>query len=172
MKKHTLILAVIAITLIACGESKDDPVLPSVPIQILGEIETRTVENAWNTNDSIGVFMIKRRQELNAGNIVENADNRKYVNTLNLSFIPKDENQTIYYPVNGDSVDFIAYFPYTKLLKTNYIYPIDLTNQDNPKTLDLLYGKVTGKLQTDPILNFSFKHKLSKLVLEVEAGAG
>lgn len=130
-----------------------------------GDVVTRATGTTWETNDRIGVFMKKTGAALEAGNIVNNADNKPFVTpTGNGYFSP--EGTSLLYPTDGSSVDFIAYYPYIANEQTPYIYKVDVTNQSKPAAIDLLYAdNLTNRNQESPMGNLQFYHRLAKLIV-------
>lgn len=134
--------------------------------------QVRAVNYSWASNDRIGVFMLSNGGTLPGDILTEagvTADNREYIYSGG-DFIPATINNQIYYP-NTNSVDFIAYYPYKQTLP-NYQYPVDVSNQNSPEDIDLLYAKTTGILKSRNPLEITFAHKLSKLIMNVKAGKG
>lgn len=103
--------------------------------------------------------------------------NRKYTTTSDATkgtSAPADAAQTIYFPTNGDTRDFIAYYPWQKTLGTDgRTYTVDVTDQKVQNLIDLLgAGKVTGKDKDHPQVALTFTHKLVKIALDIQAGNG
>jgi hypothetical protein len=130
--------------------------------------------STWEGSDAIGVFMVN-----NGTNTVRNGEtNKKYV-TANSSgnFAPDGTSNTVYYPMNGNKVDFIAYYPYTSSITSLGAYSVNVSTQTAPAAIDLLYAKATNsgngydKANTSPIA-LSFSHQLFKLTLNISAPAG
>ncbi len=138
------------------------------PIIFGGKVATRMVNNTFEENDKIGVFMIKTGTNLSSENIIGNATNRKYTYQTN-QFVPNSKNDTLYYP--NEAVDFIAYYPYKAV--NDFKTTIDISNQSNPSAIDFLYSNsaknITGS-SNNPELEF--KHILSKLEFNIKAGTG
>ncbi len=139
---------------------------------------TRTTNggNEWITGDQAGVFMVKQAQPLSATTIAEGADNIAYKadngSSAISSFLPVSSANTIYYPQNGDKVDFIAYYPYNSPL-TGYTYPVDISNQSTPAAIDVLYSNnATSKNKNSGAVELQFKHVLSKLSFTLTSGDG
>ena len=81
------------------------------------------------------------------------------------------DGPTIYLPTDGSSLDFVAYYPHTTDLE-NGIYTVDVENQSDQSTIDLM---AAGKQRADRVnakVNFNFKHKLSKIVFNFADGDG
>lgn len=130
--------------------------------------------SVWNIGDAIGIYMLANQ----TNTIVENAENIPYqaVNdAASTSFIPKTP-AAIYYPVNSPaSVDFIAYHPY-KPLVANWVYPVDVSQQEVQSTIDLMYAAANnagvGYKKTASHVGLSFEHQLVKLLVNVHLGEG
>ncbi|GHU92028.1 hypothetical protein FACS1894155_12180 [Bacteroidia bacterium] len=84
-----------------------------------------------------------------------------------------DDNGTkIYYPVSGDGVKFIAYYPYTASLP-DYKLPVNVSSQADQSAIDVLYAPAgTAYSKTSPNAALLFEHKLVKLVFNISNGAG
>ena len=143
------------------------------PVRFSGEIQTRMVDNTWETNDRIGVFMFKTGQTDVASAAIDNSDNRKYIYSSisgeNI-FGPYTENDALYYPQVGN-VDFVAYYPYRAV--EDYKLKLDVSVQADPSSIDLLYSnnlKNIEKGETPQTLQFT--HRLSKTVFDITAGEG
>ncbi|GHV51746.1 hypothetical protein FACS1894181_14050 [Bacteroidia bacterium] len=134
----------------------------------IAAVQTRTAigtsgETEWALNDPAGIFMTG----------AASVDNRKYTvsNVASGALAPDGAGNTLVFPQSG-SVDFIAYYPW-KNGQTLGNYPVDVSNQSNPATIDLLYSNnATGKDNSSNPVNLEFKHVLAKLKMTVTAGTG
>lgn len=128
------------------------------------DVQSRAHSNTWEAGDAIGIYMLK-----DDGTVEES--NSKYTTDAdgtNGAFAPAAPDQTIYFPVNGDPRDFIAYYPYREVVQDN-IYHVDVTTQTPQKDIDLMgAAKVTGKDKNHPAVAFTFTHKLVKLALTIK----
>ncbi|MCD8165053.1 MAG: fimbrillin family protein [Bacteroides sp.] len=129
-------------------------------------------ETIFEDDDRIGIFMIAQGSTAIPGHIKEYGDNVEYKVDVTKQTILSPVGTPVYYPQNGDKVDFIAYYPYKPVLD-NYTYPVDVSNQSNASQIDVLYsnnarnyGKGSG------IVDLQFSHALSKLEVTVQAGTG
>jgi len=144
-----------------------------------GGFKTASNGNEWVQDDLVGIFMKKTGQSLSSINISEGADNIQYKATpksgeaKTATFAPANTNEIIYFPQSGN-VDFIAYYPYVASL-TSYTYLVDVSTvkQAAPDAIDLLYSNdATGKNKSNPAVGLTFRHALSRIVLNMEKGTG
>lgn len=120
-------------------------------------------ETEWALNDPVGIFMTG----------AATADNRQYTvsNVASGALVPYGSGNILAFPQSG-SVNFIAYYPW-KNGQTLGNYPVDVSNQSNPATIDLLYSNnATGKDESSNPVNLTFTHALAKLKMTVIAGDG
>lgn len=178
MKRNLFFSAgVAACALFATGCSNDDN-LPGennsdgrVALQVSSGIQTRAVNDQWETGDQIGIFMFNNGQNT----VADGYGNVPYLvadaGAGSKAFTPVSE--VIYLPANGDKRDVIAYYPYSADKVTEGVYNIDLTVQNPQKEIDfMLAGKVTDKSRTDANVSFLFAHKLVKIVMDIHPGDG
>lgn len=157
------------------GMGDNNPVAVQFGIGEMSSLKTTSGGDQWTLNDPVGIFMVENGQTLSSANISEGADNREYqaqAGGSNVSgFTPVGTN-AIYYPQNGDNVDFIAYYPYKSLL-TNYIYPVDVSVQSIPADIDILYSNnATDYNKNSGTVDLQFNHVLSKLSFALISGNG
>lgn len=149
----------------ARDESNND----RVALRVNSGILTRAASNEWTKGDAIGIYMVKTGTQ----EIAENATNRRYTAVAtgeSTAFNPADNNNIIYYPVSGDKVDFLLYYPQQDL--TNNAYSINVSNQSDLPSIDLMAAKVMGKDKTAPAIAPVFSHLLTRLELSISAGKG
>lgn len=159
----------IGVLLIACEGEKINPLGTKTAVRMTAEIEgmkTRLSGSTWDQDDAIGVFMKMNGDELNASAPKKNL---KYIYSEETGhFEPMSENEIIYFPTNGDAVDFIGYYPFREDISAFNI-PIDLTSQSNQSAIDLMYAdNVKNVSQTESQITMRFSHKLSRIVFQVE----
>ena len=84
------------------------------------------------------------------------------------TFRPAEAGQTVYFPIDGSEVDFLAYHPYRTPLE-NDIYKVDVSRQEVQKDIDLMASEapVTGD-KLSPEIAFRFKHRLVNLRLTIK----
>ena len=167
--KNLFLTLMIGVLLIACEGEKINPLGTKTAVRMTAEIEgmkTRLSGSTWDQDDAIGVYMKMNNEELNASALKKNV---KYIyNEETGRFEPMSENEIIYFPTNGDAVDFIGYYPYREDISV-FTIPIDLTSQSNQSAIDLMYAdNVKNVSQTESQITMRFSHKLSRIVFQVE----
>lgn len=126
-------------------------------------VQSRAYDKTWEAGDAIGIYMLN-------GTTTEAANKQYLTDTESTSglFAPAAAS-TIYFPVDGTTRDFIAYYPYRELGDGNTTYTIDVSNQTSQKEIDLMgAAKISGKHKNDPKVAFSFTHKLAKVALTIQ----
>lgn len=130
----------------------------------------------WDAGDPVGIYMVGR----GTTEVVDGNANIPYTAAqagASTAFTPADAS--IYYPLNEAApVDFIAYHPYNAAV-ADFVYPIDLSNQTSQTAIDLMtaradkggngYTKTDGSANT--VVDFTFSHRLAKLVMNVTKDA-
>lgn len=171
MKKQAFICALLATILLpGCSEDRENTPQPTdgrVALEATSGIRmnTRAYDKTWEAGDAIGIYMLN-------GDVTDGNGNRKYTTaekTENGSFTAA-EGQTLYFPVNGEKRDFVAYYPYRETLADGNVYTVDVSRQTPQKDIDLMGAtKVTGKDKLNPKVAFVFTHKLVKLDITIKA---
>ncbi|MDL2213822.1 fimbrillin family protein, partial [Bacteroides sp. OttesenSCG-928-N06] len=170
MKKKTIAaLAIVATTLASCINDdivQDIDNANRTPLELTAGINTRATDATWNRADAIGVFTLAT----GTNTIAQGVSNFKYTNTADdgaeAIFAPANEENTAYYPINGDKVDVLAYYPYKQLTMDNgqLTIPVSVASQANLPAIDLMTAeRVTGKHYDDAAVPLEFVHRLTKL---------
>lgn len=133
---------------------------------------SRATDTEWQSGDAIGVYAIKANSTLEDASIFADKANIKHT-TLSTGktaqFVAAVPTEAI--QLDGKTaVDIISYYPYTTPL-TNFILPINVTNQASPAAIDILYSNSLKNLQKPGTANMVFNHMLSKLVFSIEPTA-
>lgn len=165
-KKTFSAVALAALLLTACQNDEETMQTDTrVALQVTSGIQTRAFDNQWEKNDAIGIFGFTQ------GDAPTQAySNVKYVTAGGNGRFTPDGN-TIYLPTDGSSLDFVAYYPHTTDLE-NGIYTVDVEDQSDQSTIDLMAAGTQTVDRTDPTVTFNFEHKLSKIVFNFTAGVG
>lgn len=165
MKTNYLLAVALLASLAACsndetentGTEKDNIAL------FTGSIEgthTRAYNDIWEGTDKIGIT--GTTGEKTYTNVPYKRDN------TNKTFVVDDGKQPIYYQ-DGQTVTFTAYYPWDESLTAATTITADTWGQVDQKKFDFLYATGTGSKGVP--VDFTFKHKMAKLVLIVKAGA-
>lgn len=165
-KKTFSAVALATLLLTACQNDEETMQTDTrVALQVTSGIQTRAFDNQWEKNDAIGIFGFTQ------GDAPTQAySNVRYVTTGgNGRFTP--DGTTIYLPTDDSYLDFVAYYPHTTDLE-NGIYTVDVENQSDQSTIDLMAAGTQTVDRTDPTVTFNFEHKLSKIVFNFTAGVG
>lgn len=189
-------LALIAGAALLCACTQEDapdapdsgdriPVTFSAGIQSAAVTRTTDGGNTWLPTDRIGIIMAMAGTNIytSGGNGIL-YDNIEYApgnigtdKGQSIATFTPVSGKPIYYPRTG-TVDFYAYYPYTPKkadggeLKNSYSFNINLSDQSNPATIDVLLAKVKGVAPGSAPVVFPFRHALSKITLNVTAGEG
>ncbi|NDW13117.1 hypothetical protein D0T50_09450 [Bacteroides sp. 214] len=137
-------------------------------------ITTRVTGDSFDYGDQVGVYMLTENGSL-PDNIVGENDNRRYSIARNdagtgFKLIPSMPEHNMFYPDDGSTVSFVAYYPYSTTIQ-DYVYPVNIAEQGE-QSLDLLYSTGTKGSNTTPAGTLTFAHKLSKLVINLKQDVG
>ena len=154
--------ALSALALTSCKSNDDNSEwLGSDGINFTSYIEgltSRASGSAWDDGDRVGIFMTAGADEF---------ANREYAASASGNLTPA--GQALKWPEEG-SASFLAYYPYTASL-SGKTYAVDVTDQTDPKKIDLLYSNNAANVANGETVNLAFKHQLSQIVINVEKDA-
>lgn len=141
-----------------------------VPLEVTGGIsaQTRAADAAWAASDAIGIYMLKS----GTTDIAESTANRRYTTAAGDGRFSADAGASIYYPIDGSKVDFLAYYPHSASGVADGKYALDLSDQSHLPAIDLMSASVSGKDKSAPGVAFNFHHLLTKLELVNTPGTG
>lgn len=176
MKKQALLIFAVAALLAGCSNDTDTDTGNDarVSLQVSGgiNIRTRAQDKDWDKGDAIGIYMV------NAGStdIAEEAENRRYITAEGDGKFSPAPGKTIYFPIDGSTTDFLAYYPFEAAL-TNGTLPVDVSSQTDQTAIDLMTAKTVSTadkpLDKDHYkVSLAFTHRLTKLSLTIAAGNG
>lgn len=185
--KLSILLAIILLGYGCSNEDSDwSPGEKLTPVQFFSESiniansTAGTTESLWNKYADIGMFMIKHNQVLNMNSILEGSYNQWYKSNNAGVFDPRYTENTIFFPMNNEKVDFISYYPYQhpSSLSNSFQFNIRLHGYKNiSEDYGVLYvranneGKGYDKFDKASI-HLKFKRVMSQLVVNVEKGVG
>jgi len=122
----------------------------------------------WETDDEIGVFIVKGNGGLQAsGNF---ADNVKLTRETDGTW-KTDAGTTLYYPNDGETLSFYAYYPYDAAMTdpTGYTFSVKADQSgDNYNKSDLLLAKAENVPKSGNAVQLQFAHALSLVQVEVK----
>ena len=148
-----------ALVLTGCKSNDDNSEwMGSDGIVFTSQIEgvtSRVSGASWDENDEVGIFMTTAEEEYS---------NYKYLAKTDGSLVA--DGQVLKYPASGAS-SFIAYYPYTTSL-SGKIYAVNVSDQSDPKKIDLLYSNNATGIQPNDQVVLRFQHKLSQIVLNIQ----
>ena len=174
--KQSILMVAALLLLAGCSNDNEGAATPEgdgrVALEVSSGIESRAYDNKWESDDAIGIYMLKT----GTATISEGAENRRYFTADGGSAFTATTEQTIYFPLDGSKVDFIAYYPYQKNL-TNGAFTLDISTQTDLSAIDLMTAG-TKTTEAEPLdknhykVHFKFAHRLTKLELNIGTGRG
>lgn len=165
--KKIFLLAAATLAMVACNNDDnynnvDDPVAVHITATIGGSAVTRASETSWTNGDEIGITMVG-----------------KYAN-IKYTYAAESDGfagTTMYFKNKRDPETLTAYYPFTgsigtppALIETSTTVDLQ-TSEEQPK-FDFLYAKKENVTGSEPNVNLTFSHKMSKLTLTFKNGDG
>lgn len=163
MKTKYLLAVVLLSGLAACSndETENTGMVKDNSALFTGSIErvhSRAYDQTWESTDWIGI-------NGTSGDKVYTNICYKYAGIGDETF--RAATEKIYYQ-NDKPVQFTAYYPWNESLTAAATITADTWGQTDQKTFDFLYATATGSKGVPA--NFTFAHKMAKLVITVKAG--
>lgn len=129
----------------------------------IGSMATRAADTQWADGDAIGItggiYTDIRYVYSNGSWTVDDASGSILFQT------PDEVNFTAYYPQGAETADI------TITAEQQSTVPDEQTGFTPQSQIDFLYGTGTGGVRTGGKVDFSFTHRMSRLVLNFIAGA-
>jgi formylglycine-generating enzyme required for sulfatase activity len=127
----------------------------------------KVANDQWEASDKVGLYMKRAGQALTAsGAVYSNADNVQ----MSLSLGDLVATPEVNYPENGN-VDFIAYYPYTATVGSDYSIDVNVASQSSGPPQEVLYSNnVTGQAPTTLPVTLNFLYSLAKIEITVTGG--
>ena len=169
MKIEFLSIGLICLLIISCEGEPANWIREEHIVRFSAHIEgvaTRVSNTIWHKGDEIGIYMKDVGKSLSE---YTQQNNAKYINPSgNNSFTAASESDALYFPNNGKSADFIAYYPYHEVIN-DLKYPIDVSSQVNLPKIDFMYSNNALNINKDEgDVNLSFSHQLCKIVINIK----
>lgn len=157
--------------LISCNDIAEERVEnEKIAVQFSTEIVSRALNNQWEDNDEIGVYMHAYDKDLSDASVFDKSSNCKYLINSEGSMTPATDFDKLYYPQSG-RVNFVAYYPFDNV--ENYLVDVDVSNQTNQAEIDFLYSNnLINVAAVNAPQTLTFKHQMSKVTFNIKAGYG
>ena len=172
MKKYLLAITASALMFAACSndenildENDNNPVTNPVTVNFSAGIASRAIGNTWQKDDLIGISATR-------------TDNIAYTNVqykvaedgASATFNAVNSEQAICFQ-NTSAMVFSAYHPYADVSTTDgKIAKNTAQTQDG---VDFLWAKIDNvNYSENPIVNFTFIHKMSQINVKLTPAAG
>lgn len=171
----------ILLALTACssengGDSPSPSPTPSEKLAILisTSLTSRATDDAFETGDNIGLFVVNRNADGSAASLQTTGnyiDNRKYTYQGTwTAAVPT------YWKDNTTHADFYLYYPYTSTIANIEAMPwsvkADQSNLSDYKASDLLIGKTLNVAPSENAVKIDAKHVMSQMVMTLVPGKG
>lgn len=172
MKKYLLAITALAMMFAACSneenvldENDNNPETNPVAVNFSAGITTRAIGNTWQKDDLVGIS-------------ATGTDNVAYTNIqykvaedgASATFNAVNSEQAICFQNTG-AMAFSAYYPYADVSATDGKIAKNTAQTQNG--VDFLWGKVDNvNYSENPIVNFTFIHKMSQINVKVTPAAG
>lgn len=166
--KYTIFAAVaISITIASCSNN-DEPTVENdgaaVVTANIGEVVSRAANTSWANGDAIGISTTSTGKTQYA--------NMQYTTTGNGDFTHVGGKATGIFFQSMDAVTFSAYYPFTGTEGTAAgTISENTTDQTKQTSFDYLFADKGTASRTDPELEFAFKHKMTRLILNFQTDA-
>lgn len=158
--------ALIAIISASCtdNEEKMASTGDKVAVRISANVQTRAAGNVWNENDAIGITMLTPQ----VNTVINSYRNYAYITSGDGNFSPADAQKIMYFPADGRTVSFKAYYPYKKDLPADQPIPVSVKDQTSLAGIDLMTAEHTrGFSIDDPNVQLHFYHRLAKVIINL-----
>lgn len=163
--KKILFLAIATLTLAACNNDDnyvDEPVAAQITATIGQSAVTRASGTSWTEGDSIGISM--------SGNGV-NYVNKKYTTENGDGAFT---GTTMYFKNNQEKVTLTAYYPFAGTENSAPTVEASTTAENqkagNQPKIDFLYAKKENVTGSEPKVDLTFTHQMSKLTFKFIKG--
>jgi hypothetical protein len=178
VEKMILTLAGIALLLSSCSkEDADEAVIIPESVEAIftprSQEATRATATSWEAGDLVGIFALKEGMPLSTDAVYDGKANIAYENSVDgpIGLFSAAINP-IRFPADGSAIDFVAYYPYTTAVSSDYQLPIDLSQQSPLSAIDLMYATATGQTKANPSVSLTFTHSLSRFELTLTTDEG
>jgi hypothetical protein len=161
MKKTVLILC---ITGLFCScINNNDALFESTPVEVTFSAgATRATDATWTSGDAVGIYMLPT-------GVTTLGTAKKYTADAAGKLTPDGTANTLYYPIDGTGVRFMAYYPYNA---TSFEFA-DQSTKAKKEAVDFCFHRGTEEYsKSSPATSLNFTHKFSKIIINVAKGTG
>lgn len=167
MKAKYILFAAAAITLAGCSDN-DEPVIENdgaaVVTANIGDVISRAANTSWDNGDAIGISTTSTGKT--------QYTNMQYSTSGNGNFTHVGGKDTGIFFQSMDAVTFSAYYPFSGTEGTAAgTISGNTTDQTRQTSFDYLFADKGIASRTDPELEFAFKHKMTRLILNFQTDA-
>lgn len=161
MKKTLLVSLTFGLLLSGCNDEDSLGTSEGTGVRFTSYmVESRATDTAWESGDEIGVYM-------------QNAASASGYQKINVKYANSDGNLNTFtsetpieYSGNESTVNFMAVYPFSASV-TSGNYTFTLGNEDLSKN-DIMYASTTSVAAGTQNVTLEFKHKLTKIVLQLK----
>ena len=177
MKKNLFILSVATLLMVGCDSINSIDSINPDEIRIVAKVDsTRATATSFEEGDKIALYAV----EYDGDSVAELQVAGNFINNEPMVYngTAWSGNRTLYW--SDKPCDFYAIYPYHEpATMSSYLFELP-TDQNSPETesslsgyeaADLLWAKATKVSRTDGAVELSFKHMMSKVVVNIERGA-
>ena len=167
----TAIFAIFAMAFVSCNTTDNEydltePIAVNLRADITPATVSRVINDQWQANDQVGLFMVRTGQTLSLSSVLSNANNA--LMTVENGVLTS--NQPVMYPLTGN-VDFIAYYPFTSSVTWNFTIPVNISSQNAGLPTEVLFSNnITNQAPTANAVTLNFLYSLAKLELQITDG--
>ena len=154
---------------------EDDAVITGdIAVKLTSNIAPAAISKSHTGNREVaneaGLYMVKAGQPIASANAVYgNARNVLLNATLAEKQTLLVSQQAIMYPASGN-VDFIAYYPYSASVGSDYTLDVNIANQSAVLPAEVIYSNNAADLApTDKAVNLNFIYPLAKLQITLRS---
>lgn len=156
----------------SCSKESETTTIPSDSAASFTSSITRASGESWEDKDQVGIMVTNGTTTLSGYKFNALYD----VDPSTSEFSAHSDLDKFYYPVDGTSIHFYAYYPYsTAVNATDASYPIDVAVQSTPRSIDFMEASTkggTGYSMTSGDVDLQFNRGMTKMTFTLKAGAG
>jgi hypothetical protein len=142
-----------------------------------GNADTRASGTSWTEGDAVGIYLIPstgtNNYDLSATETYRK--NKKYKVSAVKKLTADGSTNQLYFPLNGSSVRFVAYYPYADGAISSNTVSFDFADQSTQakkEAVDFCFHRGTAEYKKGDSPKFTFSHKFSQISMTVKQGDG